>query len=109
MRPIYRLSWGQPAVIVWGGSQGKQDPREVINPVGSRGPCPEGIFQAAMPTLYHPIRMWVESGGERPGNAQQGVQVALDGRSALRASIARQGVGDAKPAHPSGQEGACAV
>ena len=89
---------------MWCGSEGKEDPREVGNPIWGGTAGSEGIFETAVVPFNHSVGLWVEGSGGEVGNLQEGRKLAPEGGGELGTSVRGEGVGDSKAGNPRGTQ-----
>jgi len=70
-RAKHGLSWGGIGHVMGRGTEGKEKPWEVGGPIRGGAPCPEGVFEATMETLSHPIGLRMEGSGGDVGNVEE--------------------------------------
>ena len=69
----------------------------------------QGVFEAAMHPLHHPVGLWVVGRRDRVPDVEQRAQLGPDGRGELCASVRGEDRRDAETRDPPLKQGICAV
>jgi len=68
------VSWGEVGLVSPGCTYTQEDPWQMLHPVRSGCPSPEGVLESPMKPFNDPIRLRVVGRGGRPGDVQEGAE-----------------------------------
>ena len=102
---VDQLSRTALEVVLDGGPQSQQNPRQLVVPARTGQPGLEGVLEAAVEPLHEPIRLRVVRRGGREAHTQQRRHLRPEGGGKLCTSVRCHQVWDTEPGHPVVEQG----